>query len=462
MAARSRVLALLCATQFLLVLDVTIVGVALPAIRADLGFDAAGLQWVVSAYVLAFGGLLLLAGRLCDVLGRRALFATGLTVFGAGSLACGLAGAPGALVAARAVQGVGAALATPAALALLTTTFPPGAERVRALGVWTAAAPIGGAVGLLLGGVLTQALGWPWNFLVNVPVAVCALALVPRVLPVGAGRGPLARIDLPGALLGTAATVALVFALSRAEAAGFADPTVLGAVAVACAAALCFALWERRARDPLLPSGTLRRRPVARAVLVSLVLTAATSPPLFFLTLHLQGTLGWSPGATGLGFLPVVLAVVAGASVAPRAIAARGAAAVMAGGLALVAAGAALLTGISAQGGYATAVLPGELLYGVGLGAGSVAATTEGTAALPAHRQGIASGLLNTAAQIGTALGLAVLVAVAALADRPVDGFRLAFAVDAALAAAVALAVASSAARLRPARSLTRRRVQRT
>jgi MFS family permease len=229
-------------------------------------------------------------------------------------------------VAARAVQGAGAALATPAALALLTATFAEGPERVRALGVWTAAAPVGGATGLLLGGALTQALGWPSVFLVSVPVVVCALALAPRILPKGIRRARPSRVDLPGAVLGTAAIVALVFALSHAEAAGFVDAVVLAAFAGAGGAAICFALWERRARDPLLPPGTLlRRRPLARAVLVSLVLTAATSPPLFFITLHLQSALGWSPTESGLAFLPVVLAVVGAATLAPRVIAARGA-----------------------------------------------------------------------------------------------------------------------------------------
>jgi EmrB/QacA subfamily drug resistance transporter len=459
-----KALALLCAVQFLLVLDVTIVGVALPAIRSDLGFDAAGLQWVVSAYVLAFGGLLLLAGRLADVLGRRRLFAAGIAAFTLGSLACGMAASGAALIAARAFQGAGAALATPAALALVTTMFPEGPERTRALGIWTAAAPVGGAAGLLLGGALTQGLGWQWVFLVNVPAGLAALALTRRLLPrdeprasgergAAPARALVARLDLPGALAGTAAVVALVLALTRIEAGGFDDRIGLAALAAAAVAALGFMRRERRAREPLLPPGTLRSRPLAVALLVSLALTAATTPPFFFTTLHLQSRLGWSPTATGLGFLPLVLAVMAGAMLAPRLVAARGASAVMAGGLLLIAAGAAVLTGISPSGGFLTAVLPGESLYGVGLGAGSVAATSAGTTALPAARQGLASGLLNTAAQVGTALGLAVLVAVAAVPAAQVDGFRAAFAVDAALAASAAVAVVVSRRwRLLPAR----------
>jgi EmrB/QacA subfamily drug resistance transporter len=465
MSGRGRTLALLCAAQFVLVLDVTVVGVALPAIRRELGFGEAGLQWVVSAYVLAFGGLLLVAGRLADVLGRRRLFIAGIAVFTLGSLACGLAGSSAALIAARALQGTGAALATPAALALVTTTFPVGPERTRALGVWTAAAPVGGAAGLLLGGVLTQAFGWPAVFLVNVPIGAAAVVLAPFVLPRDAAAeraevaarncrrrppGRAARLDVAGAALGTAAVVAVAYALTRAGRAGFGDAVAPAALAAAAVSAIGFHRWERRAPEPLLPPGTLGRRPLAVGVLVSLVLTAATTPTLFFLTLHLQTVLGWSPTATGLGYLPVVLAVVVGAMLAPRLIASRGTGAVMTGGLVLIAAGTAVLTGISSAGGFGTTVLPGETLCGLGLGAGSVAATAAGTAALPGERQGLASGLLNTAAQVGTALGLAVLVAIAAVPETPVDGFRAAFAADAALTATAALAVARASRREPP------------
>jgi predicted MFS family arabinose efflux permease len=313
--------------------------------------------------------------------------------------------------------------------------------------------------------VLTQGLGWPAVFLVNVPVGAAALLAGPRLLPRDAAGAPaaggIARLDLPGAVLGTATVVALAYALTRAEGAGPGDLVVLAALAGAGLAAAGFVRWERRAADPLLPPGTLRSRPLAAGVGTSLVLTAATTPPFFFVTLHLQSVLGWSPTATGLGCLPVVLGVIAGATAAPRLIAARGTGTVMTGGLALIAAGAAVLCGITADGGYVRAVLPGQALYGFGLGAGSVAATTAGTAALSAARQGLASGLLNTAAQLGTALGLAVLVAVATAASEgggagQVDGFRAAFAVDAALtavaAAAVGLAVRGRTAEGRPRR----------
>jgi predicted MFS family arabinose efflux permease len=241
------------------------------------------------------------------------------------------------------------------------------------------------------------------------------------------------RVDAVGAALGTLAVVAVVFALTRTEAAGATDPLALLAAATAVAAGFGFVRWERRAPDPLLPPGTLRKRPLVLGVLVSLVLTAATSPPFFLITLHLQNALGWSPTAAGLGTLPVILGVIAGAALAPRAIAARSPRAVMAGGLALIAAGVALLMG----GAFLTAILPGQVLYGIGLGAGSVAATTAGTAALPHAQQGLASGLLNTAAQVGTALGLAILVGIATAAGS----FDAAFAADAALCAAAALCV---------------------
>jgi MFS family permease len=435
-------LALLCVAQFVLVLDVNIVGVALPAIRDDLGFSAAGLQWVVSAYVLAFGGLLLLAGRLGDAHGRRRLFTAGLAVFGLGSLACGLAPAAEALVAARALQGTGAALVTPASLALVTTLFPRGAARTKALATWTAAAPVGGAAGLLLGGVLVAGPGWPAIFLVNVPLAIAGLALVPRLLPADPPRTRRA-LDALGAATGTLAVAALVLACSRAQQASPADPVAVAGLAAALGLGAAFALTERRARDPLLAPGTLAQRPLAVASITALALTATSTPPLFFITLHLQGRLGWSPAATGLSFLPVLAAITAASVAAPSVVRATSVRTTAAAGLAAIAAGTLLVAAaLPDDGGYLTAILPGGLLYGAGLGLGSVASTSAGTAALDPARQGLASGVLNTAAQIGTALGLALLVAVSTAADG-VDGTRAAFLADAVLAAVAAVAVGS-------------------
>ena len=414
-----KALALLCAVQFLLVLDVTIVGVALPAIRGDLGFSAAGLQWVVSAYVLAFGGLLLLAGRLADVLGRRRLFAAGIAVFAAGSLACGLAVERRGADRGAGVPGRGRR-ARDARCARAGDDDVRGRARADARARHLDRCRAGRR---RRGPAARRRAHAGARLAVDLPRQRARRPRRARPDPAAApaGRGAaaagaslVARLDLPGALAGTAAVVALVLALTRIEAGGYGDaasppsprppsprsssPAASGARATRCC---------RRARSAL--------RPLAAALIVSLVLTAATTPTLFFITLHLQDGLGWSPTATGAGYLPVVLAVIAGALLAPRLVGAHGAAAVMAGGLALIAAGVAALTGITPDGGFVTAVLPGEVLYGAGLGAGSVAATTLGTAALPAARQGLASGLLNTAAQVGTALGLAVLVAIAAI-----------------------------------------------
>ncbi len=389
-----RVLLLLCVAQFVVVLDVTIVAVALPAIDDDLGFGWAGLQWVVTAYALAFGGLLVSAGRAADLFGRRRLFVAGLALFAAASAGCGLARAPETLVAMRALQGAGAALLAPAALALVTDAYPDGPRRRRALGVWTAAAAGGGAAGWVLGGVLTETLGWPAIFLLNVPVGIAGVALAPRVLPAGEPArtgGALARLDVPGAVLITAALVALVLGLSQARLA-------VPALAVAALLFVAFRAVERRVAVPLVPPGTFGDRDFARAVLVALALTAATTSAMLLSVLRQQEDLGRSATETGLACLPFNAAVIAGSLLAgrlrtpPRAT--------MAAGLVTVAAGALALF---------MATVAGYVLMGAGLGAASVASTAAGTAAL-GERAGLASGLLNAAAQIGPPLGLALLL----------------------------------------------------
>jgi len=459
---RRGALVLLCGVQTVLVLDVTIVGVALPALQRDLGFSEAGLQWVVSAYVLGFGGLLLAAGRMADVLGRRPVLIAGVALFGAASAACALAAGPAELIAARAVQGAGAALAAPAALSAITTEVPEGPARRRALALWGAAAPLGGALGLVAGGALTQGAGWPAVFWINVPLTAAGIALAPTLLSPGrpAPGGPRRRLDVGGALTGTAGLTLLVLALTRAERAG-AAPDVLAAGAGATLALAAFVALQRRRTDPLLALGVFARRPFTRATLVAVLLTATTSPLLFFVTLQLQRVQGFSPLEAGLAFAPFTGILVGASLLAPRAIARVGAAHTMALGLAAIAAGSVVLLGISPSGGYATAVLPSGVLWACGLGAGSVASTTAGTGALPARDQGAASGVLNTAAQVGTALGLAVLVAVAAArtgaAEDPaalVAGFEWAFAANAALAGVGAAAVAASGARSRRRRDV--------
>jgi MFS family permease len=375
----------LCGAQFLLVLDVTIVASALPDLRRSLGFSPEGLQWVLSAYALAFGGLLVVAGRAGDLVGQRRLFVTGVAGFGAASLACALAPSAGVLIAGRALQGVAAAVQTPAALALLTSAFPEPETRRRAVGWWTAAAAGGGASGWVLGGVLVEAFGWPAVFLVNVPLCAIGALLGSRLTD--ARRAPGGRLDLAGALAITAALTLLVLGLTQ----------VTAALAGAVPAFAAFAALERRAADPVLPRSALRRPAFRAAAIAALALTAATTPAMFLAILYQQETLGRGPLEAGLWCAPFNVAVIAGSLLGPRAG--------MSGGLLVVAAGAAALIVSSPA-----ALLPAFLLMGSGLGVAAAASTASGTAALGEGEQGVASGVLNASAQIGTALGLGVCV----------------------------------------------------
>jgi EmrB/QacA subfamily drug resistance transporter len=438
-------LALLCVVQFVDVLGVTIVIVALPAIGHDLGLAGQDLQWVVSMYALCFGGFLLLAGRAADLYGRRRLFAAGLALFTVSSLACGLASSPAMLLGARALQGAGAAVAVPAALSLLTTTFPSGPERARALGVWTAAAAGGGVSGFFLGGVLTGTLGWHWVFLVNVPVGALVLTLTPILLVESHEQSAPRRLDLAGAVTGTAGLVLLVYGFTRVEEAGFATAGTLGTLALAAAFLAGFWLVESRVTDPIVPHRVFRSRELVGANLVAFTLTAVTSPAGVLGSLYLQQGLGYPPAATGLALLPFSLAAVAGSFTGAWLTAKLRSRATMALGLTTIAAAMLLLFRIPTQGGLPWLVA-GLVIAGLGLTCASVASTAAGTAAAAGDAQGLASGLLNTAAQLGTALGIAALVTVAAArtaalsdADHPtptqlVDGFRLAFLAAALLA----------------------------
>jgi EmrB/QacA subfamily drug resistance transporter len=429
-------LALLCVAQFVVVLDVTIVAIALPEIQDSLGFSGPDLQWVVSAYTLVFGGFLMLAGRAADLYGRRLLFMVGLFLFSGASLACGLAATPLALVASRVAQGLGAAIVSPSALSMLTTTFPESEGRNRALGVWTAAAAGGGAAGWLLGGVLVEGLGWEWVFFVNVPVGALGLALAPALLEESRDAAAPPRLDAAGAVSITAGLTLLVYGLTRAGEAGFVSTGTLGALFLSLALVIAFVLIEKRVEHPLAPLGALRSRRLVGANLVALALTAATTPPVFLCTLYVQRVLGYSPAEAGLVFPPLNLAVVAGSLIGPRLTGRIGARATMVSGLLTIAVGALLLARIPPAG-HLGHLLPSFVLMGAGLGWASVASTASGTSAADSEKQGLASGLLNAAAQVGTALGLAVLVPLAAarteaLSDAPaalalVEGFRLGF-----------------------------------
>ena len=431
-------IALLCVAQFVVVLDATIVAIALPAIQRTLHVATADLQWIVSAYTLAFAGFLVLAGRLADLHGRRRVFMAGLALFAGASLACGLSRSLGVLVAARALQGLGAAAVAPAALAAITAAVPDGAERRRALGVWTAAAAGGGASGWLLGGVITEQAGWPWVFLVNVPIGAAAVALAPLLVPETRAREQGRRLDVAGAATLTTGLALVVLGLTRAQIAGVRSPLAAGGVAVGALLLALFARIEARAADPLLPASLLRADGLAGANLAAAALTASTTPPLLLCVLALQGAQGRSALETGALFAPFNLAVISGSLLGPRVVRALGTPTAMALGLGGIAAG---VLGMLASGGARAApaaLVPAFVVMGVSLGCASVASTTAGTAAAGRAREGVASALLNTAAQVGTALGVAVLLSVAAVAGSP-----------AAFAGAIAVALAGAAVALR-------------
>ena len=383
-----------CIAQFVIVLDVTIVAIALPVVQEDLGLSDVLLGWVVTVYPLVFGGCLLAAGRVADRFGRRRVFACGLWVFGGASLLCALAPSGALLLAGRAVQGVGAALVSPAALALVTAARPTGPERGRALGWWTAAAAGGGASGWVLGGLLSGWLDWRWVFLVNVPVCLVAALLAPRVLAESRpDHSP--RIDVGGAVLVTTGLGALVLALS-----GYPLALVPAALLLA---ALVFV--ERRARDPLIDRRVLGRRAVLAPNAVAAVLTATTTPIALLCVLHAQQDLELSPATAGLLFPPFNLAVIAASLAGPR----RGA---IPAGLAAIGAGGIALAISPAV----PVMLAAFVLMGGGLGLASVASTAQGTAAIDAADQGIASAVLATSAQLGTAFGLALFLPLGFLA----------------------------------------------
>jgi EmrB/QacA subfamily drug resistance transporter len=423
----------------MVVLDATIVAIALPEIQSDLGFSQAGLQWVISAYTLVFGGFLLLAGRAADLWGRRRLFMVGLAVFTGASLACGLATSPLTLVLGRIAQGLGAALVAPSALSSLTSAFPEGEGRGRALGVWTAAAAGGGATGWLLGGLLTGSLGWEWVFFVNLPVGLAGMALAPLLISESRDETAPPRLDVAGALSVTAGLTLLVYGITRVQEAGLAARVTLVSLASSVVLLVVFVAVEGWVRHPLVPLGVFRSRPLLGANLVALALTASTTPPMLLCTLYVQQVLGYPPAEAGLVFPPVNLAVIVGSLLGPRLVARAGPRITMVCGLLAIAAGAACFVGISPQGdAYLLYLIPGFVLLGSGLGCASVASTASGTAAADGGLQGLASGLLNSAAQIGTVLGLAVLIPLSAARSEAlagklpadaalVEGFRLAF-----------------------------------
>jgi EmrB/QacA subfamily drug resistance transporter len=421
-------LAVLAVAQFMVILDVTVVNVALPTIGASLRFAPADLSWVVTAYVLFTGGLMLLGGRLADRLGARRTFAAGLLVFTGASRLSGRAWTPAALVAARALQGTGAALLLPSALALVTVTYS-GHQRAVALAVWGALGSAGAAAGVLFGGIITSVLSWEWVFLVNVPIGLAVAALLRRSVPAAAGTA--GRLDLAGALALITGLAALVYGIDRGE------PAALGAGAVLL---LAFAGIERRVAAPLVPPATWRARSLVSGAALMLGATGILVGSFYVNSLRLQDELGATPLQAGLAFLPLALVILAGAHVASRLLPRVGTRAVIAGGLLIAAGGELGLSLAPPDARYASDLLPGFVALGFGIGLAFVAVSVAAMQHVPHERAGLASGVMTTAHEIGGALGIAV----------------LATAGDASLAAAVvaaglALAALAAAPAVRPA-----------
>jgi EmrB/QacA subfamily drug resistance transporter len=406
-------LALLALTQFVIVLDASIVNVALPSIGRALDFSQDDLSWVVNAYTLTFGGFLLLGGRLADLLGRRRMFIGGLVLFSFASLAGGLAQSDVWLIAARAVQGLGAAIISPAALSLVTTMFAEGAERNRALGVWGAVAGSGGAAGVLFGGLLTEYAGWEWVLFVNVPIGLAAAALAPRLLPESRDTARERVFDVTGAVTVTAGLALLVYALVDANNAGWTSAQTLGLGAIALALLGTFLVVETRTRHPLMPFSIFRLRTLRGADVVGLLIGMALFAMFFFLSLYMQQVLGYDALEAGLAYLPLALNIIVSAGVASNLVTRVGFKPTLIVGLLLIAVGLVWFAQVSPDGGYVGDVLFPSIITAWGLGLAFVPVTIAAVTGTRPDEAGLASGLINTAQQVGGALGLAILAAVA-------------------------------------------------
>ncbi|HEX8645781.1 MAG TPA: MFS transporter [Thermoleophilaceae bacterium] len=406
-------LALLASAQFVVVLDASIVNVALPTIGEALSFSQNNLAWVVNAYILTFGGFLLLGGRIADLLGRRRVFMGGLVLFAIASLAGGLAESEGQLIAARAVQGLGAAILSPAALSIVTTTFRDGAERNRALGVWGAVAGSGGAAGVLLGGVLTDGLGWEWVLWVNVPIGIAAAALAPSLIAESRSTSETRHFDVAGAVTITAGLSILVYALVDAVDAGWDSAQTIGLLAAAVALIAAFVRIELRSAAPLVPFRIFRIRTLTGANIVGVLVGASLMSMFFFISLYMQQVLDYSAIKAGLSYLPLSVAIILSAGIASQLVTRLGYKPVLATGLAFVAAGLIWFSQVSVGGSFASDILGPSLLAAVGLGFSFVTGTIAAVAGVEEREAGLASGLINTSQQVGGALGLALLATVA-------------------------------------------------
>jgi EmrB/QacA subfamily drug resistance transporter len=446
-------LALLSVVQFMVVLDIAVVNVALPSIQTDLGFSQESLQWVISAYALAFGGFLLLGGRAADLLGRRRVFLAGLVVFAVGSLLAGLAWSEVSLIGARSLQGLGAAIISPAALSILTTTFSEGRDRNIALGVWGAVGGFGAAAGVLLGGVFTETLSWEWIFFVNIPVAVVALAATPVLL--GESRDLRAKsFDLLGAVLVTGGLSTAVFGITQASSYGWGSAKTIAIFAAALTLLVAFLVTEQRTAEPLMPFSVFRIKTVSGANVAGFILGTALFSLFLMLTLYMQQVLGYSPLKTGLAYLAVAGTSIFWATVASQLVTKIGVKPVLVVGMSLLTVGLLTFTQVAVDGSYLRDLLPGFLIVGIGMPFAFVAISIAALAGIDERDAGLASGLINTSQQIGGALGIAILstVAVTHTADAAkagatvphalTTGFHAAFWVGTAFAALGAVAAA--------------------
>ncbi|HEU4979491.1 MAG TPA: MFS transporter [Solirubrobacteraceae bacterium] len=449
-------LILLAIAEFMVILDVTVVNVALPSIGRSLHFGGGALQWVVTAYVLFTGGLMLFGGRLADLAGRRRVFLAGLAVFTAASLGSGLAWSPAALIVTRALQGAGAAMLLPSALSILTTTYA-GPQRAKALAIWGALGSAGAAAGVLFGGILTQTLGWESVFFINVPVGVVLAAAALHLIPAAApAHGQRERLDVQGALTLMGGLVSLILAIEGTSSHGWGSAYTLGFAALAAALIARFARVERAVRRPLIAPATWRNRPLVSSAAVMLTATGILVGAFFLNSIYLQRVMGASPIETGLAFLPLTLVILAGAHAAQSLLPRLGSRWTVVAGMLVAASGASLLAAAPAEPSYFANLLPGFLLLGLGIGATFVAVSVAAMADVDHESAGLASGLMTTAHELGAAVGVAVLAAIASAATQGgavadvVSGYDTGFLVAGNVAAAVALVAALALPSVRP------------
>jgi EmrB/QacA subfamily drug resistance transporter len=455
------VLVLVCVAQFMVILDATIVNVALPSIERGLHFSPTGLQWVVNAYTLVFGGFLLLGGRAADLFGTQRLFIAGLLLFSAASLVNGIATSSAMLVGGRAVQGLGAALVSPAALAIITTTFADGRERTKALGVWSAIAAGGGAAGLVLGGVLTETLSWRWVFFINLPIGIAAALFSLRMISNKSAEEKPETSDVAGAVTVTTGLLVLVYGIVKASSYGWGSARTIGLFAAAVALLVSFVVIELRSRAPLIRLSIFRIRSLSVANVSMLLVGSALFSMFYFASLYVQQLLGYSPIRAGLAFLPFTLGIVIGAGAAQQLIRRIGVRATTVGGLFIATIGILLFTRITLDGTYLGQLFPAVMVTSIGMGLTFVPVTLLATTNVPGGDAGLASGLFNTSQQIGGALGLAILSTLAATrtsnkldglghkasfterASATISGYHLAFAVGAGLMALAVVLLAT-------------------